>query len=658
MLCVVWLAASALAGTVRPPNIILITLDTTRADRMGFLGSPLGVTPNLDTLARDSAVFTRAYSQAPLTPPSHATILTGTYPQYHQVNNFGAPLPKQLPYAPSILKAHGYHTAAFVATLALDPVSGTAPGFDRGFDTYDAGFGQATRGKDRYHSLERRGDEVVEHALTWLNKHPKGPFFMWVHLYDAHDPYEPPEPYKTKYASSPYDGEIAYEDSAVGKFLTQLRARRLYQSAVIAVMADHGEALGDHGEETHGFFLYDETIHVPLLIKLPRAVSTDKVPAGKRIENRVGLVDVLPTILQAAGVAVPREVQGESMLGLIKEAPENGPVAPASQERQSYAETDYGRTAYGWSPLRALRTGKYLYVDAPRRELYDQVADPKSASDLSLTSTAVTATLAGQLDAFRKKTSTSRETPKSTVDPEMQEKLAALGYVASSSSNSKAVAEGRGADPKDKIEIANVIHRANVLREEGKCADAVPLLQQLISKETGMALLYTKLGQCLMFMREYSQAVPVLRKLVELSPDSSQAHFQLGEVLLGSEDFAGAVPELETAVAQVPQWRRARFVLANAYVRAGRLPEAIPQYSKLLDSAPEDYELNLLLGRALLRSGNAAAAVPKLKKASALQPKAADPHLALSNAYLKLGRDQDAAQEQLEANRLGGNHEQ
>jgi arylsulfatase A-like enzyme len=382
LVCVVWLAASAFAGAAEspniiPPNIILITVDTVRADRMGFLGSKLGLTPNLDTLARESVVFTHAYSQVPLTAPSHATILTGTYPQFHQVNDFQVPLAQDLPYAPAILRDHGYRTSAFVGAMVLDPHAGFARGFDRGFDTYDAGFHQARPGEDRYHSTERRGGEVVAHALAWLNQHPRGPFFMWLHLYDAHDPYDPPEPYKSKYATAPYDGEIAYVDSTVGKFLNDLRTRGLYDGALIAVMADHGEALGEHGEDTHGFFLYDETIHVPLLIKLPGAASAENSTAGKKIENRVGLVDVLPTILQAVKIPVPQEVQGESLLSLLipKPAPSESTGASAapnaSPDRPAYAETDYPRNTYGWSPLRALRTGKYLYIKAPRQELYD-----------------------------------------------------------------------------------------------------------------------------------------------------------------------------------------------------------------------------------------------------------------------------------------------
>src|ERR1035441_3422317 len=207
-LLIVFVSACATAATSKipapkttSPNIILITLDTTRADRMGFLGSTRGLTPNLDALAKQSVVFTRAYSQFPLTPPSHATILSGTYPQFHRVNDMQMPLPEDVPYTPAILRAHGYKTAAFLGSIVLEPHPPYAPGFDRGFDTYDAGFHSEGPGEDRYSTAQRRGAEVVGHALAWLTKHPKGPFFIWVHLYDAHDPYDPPEPYKTRYRS-------------------------------------------------------------------------------------------------------------------------------------------------------------------------------------------------------------------------------------------------------------------------------------------------------------------------------------------------------------------------------------------------------------------------------------------------------------------------
>jgi len=649
LLCVLCSVASAMAGAAAPrppaprlPNVILITLDTMRADRMGFLGSQRGLTPHLDALARQSVVFTHAYSQVPLTTASHATILTGTYPQFHQVNDFGVPLAEDLPYAPYIFRGNGYHTAAFVGSLVLDPATRSAPGFDRGFDTYDAGFHRRRPGEDRYHAIERRGGEVVAHALAWLNVHQKGPFFIWVHLYDAHDPYDPPEPYKSRYASAPYDGEIAYVDSAVGKLLTRLRVRGLYDGAVIAVMADHGEALGDHGETTHGIFLYDETIRVPLLFKLPRERS-----AGTRIDSRAGLVDVLPTILQAVGIAVPREVQGESLLSMLK------PAAETSHDRLAYAESDYPHRTFGWSSLRSLRTGKYLFIEAPRKELYDESVDPKAERNLSATSLAVTSTLAGQIDAFRQKTSTAKEAPKVSADPGLQERLNALGYVATdSSSQAMPGIKETGADPKDKVEVVNLLHRAEMAKEDMRFQEAVPLLEQVIALEPNLPITYLQLGTALSSLKNYEKALPVLRKAVEMRPDLTVPRYQLGSALFETGDFAAAAVQFETAVARSPNWAEAHFSLATAYARADRLPDAIPEYEKVIELRPNHYGAHLLLGRALALSGNPAAAVPILVKAVELQPKSPEPHRFLADAYVQLGQQADADRERAAAQRL------
>src|SRR6202453_829226 len=227
-------SAARAPASAKPPNIILITIDTTRADRMGFLGSKRGLTPNLDTLAKQSVIFTRAYAQVPLTTPSHAVLLTGTYPQLNHVENLGEPLGKDLPYLPDLLRSHGYHTAAFVGSSILDP-AGSAPGFERGFDVYDAHFHERKPGEDRYQSIERRAEDVSHRAIDWLSRHPQGPFFIWIHFYDAHDPYDPPEPFKTRYASEPYDGEIAYADSVVGSVMAVLQRQGLYQNTVIAI---------------------------------------------------------------------------------------------------------------------------------------------------------------------------------------------------------------------------------------------------------------------------------------------------------------------------------------------------------------------------------------------------------------------------------------
>jgi choline-sulfatase len=642
------------------PNVILITLDTTRADRMGFLGSKRGLTPNLDSLAHQSVVFTRAYSQVPLTTASHATILTGTYPQFHQVNDFGVPLAADLPYAPYIFRGIGYHTAAFVGSLVLDPEARSAPGFERGFDTYDAGYHRRRPDEDRYQAIERRGGEVVAHALSWLSGHQQGHFFIWIHLYDAHDPYEAPEPFKSRYASAPYDGEIAYVDSVVGKLVAQLRARRLYENALIAVMADHGEALGEHGETTHGIFLYDETIHVPLLFKLPGERS-----AGKRVETRAGLVDVLPTILEAAGIDIPKEVQGQSLLPLIASAKSLGGGVATSKaieqphDRPAYAESDYPHRTFGWSSLRSLRTGKYLYIESPRTELYDQATDPNAEHNLAASSVAVSGTLSSQLDEFRKTTTTTNDAPKVTVDPGLQERLNALGYIASDSANqSMPGIKDTGADPKDKVDVVNLLHRAEMLREEGHVAEAVPLLDQIVALEPSLPITYLQLGTSLIALQRYEKAVPILRKAVEMRPDLTVPRYQLGSALFETGDFVGASVQLETAIARSPNWAEAHFSLATAYARGDRLADAIPEYEKVIALRPNHFGAHLLLGRALALSGNPTAAIPNLQRAAALQPKSPEPHGFLADAYLELGQQADADRERAVAQELNKSRKQ
>jgi arylsulfatase A-like enzyme/Tfp pilus assembly protein PilF len=643
-------AGSSLLAYAVPPNIVLITLDTTRADRMGFLGSTRGLTPNLDGLAREAVVFTHAYSQVPLTTASHATILTGTYPQFHKVNDAGVALAKSVPYAPAILRAAGYQTAAFVGAVILDPTAG-APGFGRGFDTYDAGFRTRNAGESRYSTLERRGSEVVAHALAWIDKHPRGPFFVWIHLYDPHAPYDPPEPFRGKYANA-YDGEIAYLDSVVGKLLEQLRAKKLYDGALVAVMADHGEALGEHGERGHGIFLYDPTIHVPLVIKLPGSHS-----AGERVDARVGLVDVLPTLLQATGVAVPKSVQGESLLGLMSQKQRAGalstvaqgrsaPPEQAAAERPAYAETDYPQRAFGWSPLRALRSGKYLFVSAPKAELYDQTSDAAEEHDLAASSSAVAGTLAAQLDKFRQQTRSSLTAPSSSLSPDQEEKLRALGYVSGGGDHKGGGTEAAGADPKDKIEIANLMTEANLLVEEDQYQQAIAKFQQVVAKDAGVWSAYSALGAAWTSVGNLAQAVPALRKAVELRPESVTAHYGLGMALFQTGDLKSAAPEFEAAVGGAPESADMHYSLASVYVRINRFADAKKELEAALRLKPAFYAANLMLGQIYVSvEKNAAAALPYLQKAEKAQPDSADAHGLLAQAYGMMGRKIDAERE-------------
>jgi arylsulfatase A-like enzyme len=645
-----WAAApKAPSSNLRSPNIVLITLDTTRADRMGFLGSPRGLTPNLDALAKQSAFFTRAYAQVPLTPPSHAAILTGTYPQFHQVNRIEqAFLAADLPYAPDILRAHGYRTAAFVSAIVLEATPLYAPGFDRGFQTYDADFHNGQPGEDIFHTVRHRGEETVAHALGWLTKYSKGPFFMWVHRYDAHDPYDLPEPYKSRYASAPYDGAIAYEDAAVGKLLQQLKLRGLYDGAVIAVTADHGESLGAHGEDTHGMFLYDETIRVPLLIKLPQASG-----GGNRITNRVELVDILPTLLQEAGIEIPKEVQGKSLLALMKARAAGGELSKTWRDT-AYAETDYPRTEYGWSVERALRTGKYLYIQAPRRELYDEVVDAKAEHNLASSSAAVADTLASQLEAFRQETSSKREAPKAVLDAQAQEVLGSLGYMASARAVSKGSAADQAIDPKDKIELVDKVHKAELLVHGRHFDEAIALLRQVMAEEPHLWL-YPMLGDWLIQNQQYEEAVPVLQKALEMVPDSREARFRLGKSYMALKNYDAAIPELEKVVAAMPDFVRAHSYLEMAYARTNRLSDAIRECKIVLGYAPEDYESYMLLGYALPRTGDPQGAVAALKQAASIKPKTSLPHIWLADIYDQLSQTADAESERAVAKRLEAN---
>jgi arylsulfatase A-like enzyme/Tfp pilus assembly protein PilF len=624
------------AAAVRP-NIVLITLDTTRADHMGFLGSKRGATPHLDALARQSVVFTRAYSQVPLTTASHAAILTGTYPQFNHVVDFGVPLAAGLPYLPDILHGDGYHTAAFVASLVLDPLDGTAPGFDRGFEVYDAGFHLRARGADRYQTVERRAGEVVSHALAWLGARPRGPFFLWVHLYDAHDPYDPPAPYRQRFASDLYDGEIAYADSQVGRLLTALRTQGIYDNTLIAVMADHGEAFGEHGERTHGVFLYDETIHVPLLFKLPAPRS-----AGKRIESRAGLVDVAPTILKEAGIPVPKEMQGESLLGA---------AAGHAPDRAIYSETDYPHRAFGWSALQSLRSSKYLYIQAPERELYDQSADAGAVHNLAAQSRAVSDTLSAQLEEFRGKTSQSL-VALAKPDPEQMEKLQALGYVASGTGKTGGDEKPAGADPKEKIEIANVLHFSMLDVEDGRYADALPKLEKVLKLQPEMPVAQLQLGIALAKVKRYQEAIPALKKSIELRPDFVQAHYELGLALFETGKWRESAPYFEYVAEQRPKWADAHFSLAAVYARIDRVPEAVSILNDVLSVNPDHFRANLLLGRIIALQGKPAEALPKLEKAAKLQPASMDAHLFLADAYEQLGRPADALRERTRAEGL------
>jgi len=625
----------SLAAAGDKPNVILITLDTVRADRMGFLGSKRGLTPHLDALANQSVVFERAYSQAPITPVSHATILSGTFPQYHGIRNFGDRLPSGVPFLPDILHAQGYHTGAFVGSIILDPKNGFASGFERGFDVYNAGFHRQKTGERREASMQRRGEVTLGHVLEWLGQQQGSPFFLWFHLWDAHDPYNPPEPFRSRFPNAPYNGSIAYVDDTVGKLLDYLRSHGLYDNALIAVVADHGESLGDHGELTHSIFLYDATIHVPLLFKLP-----GNRLGGQRVNAVASLVDLAPTALEGVGQTPPPAMQGHSLLPLI------GNAQPES--RPSLATGDHSERSFGWSALVCLRIGNQLYVQAPQPELYDLASDPDAKTNLYAIKRATAARLAVQLNNLVKRISTGAPVAlQDGLDEKSREKLSALGYVPSGK-----IGTATKIDPKDRIDVANDMHDASLAIEEGKEATVIPLLLHVVAKDPQIQAAQYYLGIAYSRKGNFAKAIPPLRKAIELRPDALMAQYELAICLYETGDLKTAAAHFEILVENRPDWIDARYSMASIYARTGRPEEAAKNLLVVLQSEPDHYRANLLLGRMLFLNSTFAEALPYLEKAAQVQTDSAEAHSFLADEYEKLGRATDVARERAEAERL------
>ncbi|HWW62869.1 MAG TPA: sulfatase, partial [Thermoanaerobaculia bacterium] len=399
---------SAAAVTAPGAPVILISIDTLRADHLPAFGYRGVETPAIDALRNDSILFTSAWSHVPLTLPSHVSILTGELPPDNGVrNNIGFPFDAaKHTTIPSLLRQHGYATGAAISAYVLRGNTGLASAFD----FYDDRI--AVRGGEVLGHLQRPGSESAQIAQQWIDDHASAPFFFMLHLFEPHSPYTPPEPFRTKYASQPYDGEIAAADAVVGAFLDHLKQKGIYDRAVIILLSDHGEGLRDHGEDEHGIFLYREAIHVPLMVKLPKSER-----AKSTVETPVQLIDVMPTVAALAGVDAPHRLKGASLL-----------APPAS--RRIYSETLYPRIHLGWSDLRSLVDDKFHFIDSPRPELF-ATSDAAEKSNVLEDNRRVYASMRKDLEPI------GREMPQiGNIDPEDAKKLAALGYLSSSSSQS------------------------------------------------------------------------------------------------------------------------------------------------------------------------------------------------------------------------------
>ena len=628
-----------LVGCAGPPaaapwNVLLVTVDTVRADHLGCYGARDAETPALDRLAREGVRFAWASSPVPLTLPSHSSLLSGLLPPHHGLRNNGAGrFPEGTATLATALAAAGYRTGAFVGAFVLDHRFGLA----RGFEVYDDEVERDASG-GLPEDAERRGDAVVDRALAWLQSPqspppPSGaagarPFFLWVHLYDAHAPYAPPSPYRERHPGRPYDGEIAFADAQVGRLLASLDRSGLAGRTVVAVAADHGEALGEHGELTHGLLLYEPTLRVPLLLRAPGRL------APRVVQSPVSLVDVAPTLAGLAGHPMAgspaRELDGRDLSVPLARGEE-----PAAADL--YAETRYP-ALFGWSPLAALTRRGRKYIRAPRPELYDLARDPGETANLAA-GDAAASSFAARLAAVE--AGAAAPAPPVALRAEERARLESLGYAAPGGGTAGAARTAGGADPKDRAPLFLRYERAvDELRAERR-EPALAELARLVAADPGNPVFRGKLAQGYRESGRLDRAVPLYRQAAAAAPGDSQAWYNLGVAEEESGDAAAAGRALARSVALDPSRPEFHNALGIATLAAGDAPGARREFERAVTLDPGN-------GRALNNLGNALRAERRFdeaesayRRAAAAAPRYADPWNGLGT--LAVERDRPAA---------------
>jgi arylsulfatase A-like enzyme/predicted Zn-dependent protease len=562
--------------------IVVISIDTLRSDRLPVYGYGLGDTPAIDALAAEAVRFERAYTQVPLTLPAHVSLLTGLLPPAHGVrDNLGYPVdPERAPMLQQLLQKHGYATGAAVSAYVLR--GGT--GFSAGFDFFDDDLELV--GGAGLQAIQRPGFETLDRVRPWLRSVAGRPFFLLFHIFEPHSPYEPPEPFASRFGS-PYDGEVAAADAVVGALLAELRELGVYDRALIALLSDHGEGLGEHGEDEHGLLLYRSTLQVPLLVKLPGAER-----AGAVVEHPVQLIDVVPTVLEGLGIAVEERLPGRSLLA---PAPEPGEVAV-------YAETVFPKLHFGWSDLGSLIVGRHQLIDAPRPELYDLEADPDQAVNLAGRDPETAAALSARLERWDR----SLAAPGAS-DAETRRRLEALGYLGSAT----VAADGQLPDPKDKVGVLRELRRAYGLLAVGENDRAAAAFADVVAEEPGVEDAWDYLGQ---------------------------AHLRSGS---GDRALAAYLRGLQ----EIPGSARLALGAAGLLYRGGRLDEA--QELATLGISHNEAAARTLLAQIALVEGRLERAESEARQAVAAARSLPGPVLVLSQVLL-MGERPEEAREVLE----------
>ncbi len=584
------------------PNVLLVTIDTLRADRLGSYGYRLARTPVLDALARAGVRFADVTAHVPLTFPSHVAILTGRYPAPLGVRVNGLTLlPPNIPTLATRFKAAGYGTAAFISSAILDQ----SYGLNRGFDLYDADMKRNPKASVALAELQRPAGQVVGSVLRWLDRRPRQPWFAWVHLFDPHYPYEPPPAYLKLAGGRAYDGEVTYADASLGLLLARLDPA----STIVLVTSDHGESLGEHGEEDHGFFLYDSTLKVPMILRGPGL-------APRVVTEQVRSIDVAPTLAALAGLASDPGDDGESLVPLAR-----GGTRPAVPP--SYAETWYPRFQFAWSELRSIRVGEWKYIAAPRPELFDLRTDARELNNLVAQKGTVAGRLASDLSVIARAADPApgrpAGSPQPQPDPESIRRLQALGYVGTFA---PATASSSAIDPKDRLadykDYRRRLSQALDALDRGEPTAAVAILKKLLVSNVRAFEVHLYLGNAYAMMQQYEPSLAEYDVAHQLNPDLAQVHFEAAKALSMKGDGRAAATRCREGLALEPTSVYGLFTLGVIHEKAGQYDEAADAFQKAVAADGSDPRPRASLAGVAMRLGRANLARPQYEAMIAL----------------------------------------
>lgn len=605
------------SASLKPRSVLLITVDTLRADYVGtYNPAYASATPNLDRLAQKSAVFLQAWSPVPLTTPAHASILTGLTPARHGVRLNGAQaLPDTIPTLATELQSQGWDTGAFVAAYVLSRRFGLA----RGFATYDDQIPMPAYAGTRLEA-ERPGSQVVDNALAWLRAHSSQRFFLWVHLYEPHAPYQPPSPFAEQFPDSPYTGEVAAADAQVGRLLDALETLGLADRVVIAVAGDHGEALGEHGESTHGLLLYEGSLHVPMMVAAPG------LPSCFRVTTPVSLVDLAPTLMHLAGAQLTLQAQGRNLapyLFLKKQPP----------EATLFAETLYP-TSFGWAALLAARQQQWKYVAAPKPELYNLAEDRGEAVNLAGKGVPQEKALRQELGDYLAKATSGVALH---LDEEARRQLESLGYIAPSSPTPQTAA-----DPKDRVRVFTLFEKAHALRSAGDYAQARRVLREALAEDPDNPVLLAEQAETLRAAGEPAAAADIYRRVLELNPADREARYNLALALREAGQEEEARQALVAAIRLDPGRAELHEALGLVYAARGAFPQAREEFARACELEPHNPRVWNNLGNALRELGELAAAEKAYRQAISLDSSFAEPWNGLGVLQVQVGNTEEA----------------